>query len=77
MARPKSNGTNTSTVTIGFEAKLWRTADKLRNNMGAVEYKQVVLGLSTQIPACLWFFWKNEHAGKCRGVAELELALAA
>jgi hypothetical protein len=28
MARPKSNGTKeTSTATIGFEAKLWLTAD--------------------------------------------------
>jgi type I restriction enzyme M protein len=34
-----------STATIGFEAKLWLTADKLRNNMDAAEYKHVVLGL--------------------------------
>ncbi len=45
MARTKTNGTNTSTATIGFEAKLWLTADKLRNNMDAAEYKHVVLGL--------------------------------
>ncbi|PIN77706.1 N-6 DNA methylase, partial [Candidatus Woesearchaeota archaeon CG10_big_fil_rev_8_21_14_0_10_34_8] len=31
--------------TIGFEDKLWKTADKLRNNMDAAEYKHVVLGL--------------------------------
>ena len=31
--------------TLGFEAKLWKTADKLRNNMDAAEYKHVVLGL--------------------------------
>ncbi len=31
--------------TIGFESKLWQTADKLRNNMDAAEYKHVVLGL--------------------------------
>jgi type I restriction enzyme M protein len=31
--------------TVGFEAKLWLTADKLRNNMDAAEYKHVVLGL--------------------------------
>ena len=38
MARPKSNGSpNISTATIGFEAKLWLTADKLRNNMDAAE----------------------------------------
>jgi len=30
---------------IGFENKLWQTADKLRNNMDAAEYKHVVLGL--------------------------------
>ena len=30
---------------LGFEAKLWLTADKLRNNMDAAEYKHVVLGL--------------------------------
>jgi type I restriction enzyme M protein len=34
-----------STATIGFEAKLWLAADKLRNNMDAAEYKHVVLGL--------------------------------
>ena len=45
MARTKSNGTNTSTANLGFEAKLWLTADKLRNNMDAAEYKHVVLGL--------------------------------
>jgi len=36
----KSNGAN-----LGFEEKLWRTADKLRSNMDAAEYKHVVLGL--------------------------------
>ena len=30
---------------INFENKLWQTADKLRNNMDAAEYKHVVLGL--------------------------------
>jgi type I restriction enzyme M protein len=47
MARAKSSssGVSASTATIGFEAKLWLTADKLRNNMDAGEYKHVVLGL--------------------------------
>lgn len=45
MARTKSDKTSSSTATIGFEAKLWLTADKLRNNMDAAEYKHVVLGL--------------------------------
>jgi len=41
MAAPKQN----NSATIGFEAKLWLAADKLRNNMDAAEYKHVVLGL--------------------------------
>ena len=48
MARSSKTSTKTSaksTATIGFEAKLWLTADKLRNNMDAAEYKHVVLGL--------------------------------
>src|SRR5258706_10142068 len=32
-------------ATLGFETKLWATADALRNNMDAAEYKHVVLGL--------------------------------
>ncbi|MDO9244502.1 MAG: type I restriction-modification system subunit M N-terminal domain-containing protein, partial [Rhodocyclaceae bacterium] len=36
---------NDSSANLGFEAKLWLTADKLRNNMDAAEYKHVVLGL--------------------------------
>ncbi|PIN94132.1 N-6 DNA methylase [Candidatus Pacearchaeota archaeon CG10_big_fil_rev_8_21_14_0_10_31_24] len=30
---------------LSFERKLWQTADKLRSNMDAAEYKHVVLGL--------------------------------
>jgi type I restriction enzyme M protein len=48
-----------STATIGFEAKLWLTADKLRNNMDAVEYKHVVLGL-------IFLKYISDTAGKCR-----------
>jgi HsdM N-terminal domain len=36
---------NGSDALVGFEAKLWQMADKLRNNMDAAEYKHVVLGL--------------------------------
>jgi len=43
MSRNASS--NSSTANIGFEAKLWLAADKLRNNMDAAEYKHVVLGL--------------------------------
>ncbi len=35
-----NNGAN-----LGFEQKLWSSADKLRSNMDAAEYKHVVLGL--------------------------------
>ena len=41
----KSKASSTGSATLGFEAKLWLTADKLRNNMDAAEYKHVVLGL--------------------------------
>jgi HsdM N-terminal domain len=39
---PKANGNGAA---LGFEAKLWLGADKLRNNLDAAEYKHVVLGL--------------------------------
>src|SRR5687767_13369356 len=42
-AHSQLNGS--SFANLGFEAKLWLTADKLRNNMDAGEYKHVVLGL--------------------------------
>lgn len=48
MAGKRASGAQASlknSATIGFEAKLWLTADKLRNNMDAGEYKHVVLGL--------------------------------
>ena len=43
--RAPRKGKATGTANLGFEAKLWLTADKLRNNMDAAEYKHVVLGL--------------------------------
>ena len=47
MTRPKTTGGEgkNSAASLGFEAKLWLAADKLRNNMDAAEYKHVVLGL--------------------------------
>jgi type I restriction enzyme M protein len=45
MARKTSTKPANSTANLGFEAKLWLAADKLRNNMDAAEYKHVVLGL--------------------------------
>ncbi len=47
MPRPPKakSAAKDSTANLGFEAKLWLAADKLRNNMDAAEYKHVVLGL--------------------------------
>jgi type I restriction enzyme M protein len=39
------NSANGNSANLGFEAKMWTAADKLRNNMDAAEYKHVVLGL--------------------------------
>ena len=40
MAKAATSGAN-----LGFEAKLFLTADKLRGSMDASEYKHVALGL--------------------------------
>jgi type I restriction enzyme M protein len=45
MAKKSKSTAKDSSANIGFEAKLWLAADKLRNNMDAAEYKHVVLGL--------------------------------
>ena len=45
MPRTSNKAPKDSTAHLGFEAKLWLAADKLRNNMDAAEYKHVVLGL--------------------------------
>src|ERR1700687_37773 len=41
----KNAGSNTNGGDLGFEAKLWQAADKMRGNLDAAEYKHVVLGL--------------------------------
>ncbi len=43
--KAKRSAAADSSANLGFEAKLWLAADKLRNNMDAAEYKHVVLGL--------------------------------
>jgi hypothetical protein len=58
-ARPPKTGSKDSTAHLGFEAKLWLAADKLRNNMDAAEYKHVVLGL-------IFLKYISDTAGKCR-----------
>ncbi len=40
-----NNSKADTTANLGFEAQLWASADALRNNMDAAEYKHVVLGL--------------------------------
>ena len=43
---PKTaKATSKTTIQEPFEAELWKTADKLRKNIDAAEYKHVVLGL--------------------------------
>jgi hypothetical protein len=47
MPTSRKNGYRTSTTGthLGYEATFWATADKLRGNLDAAEYKHVVLGL--------------------------------
>ena len=46
MAKKKAETkTSGNGANLGFEQTLWQSADKLRNNMNAAEYKHVVLGL--------------------------------
>ncbi len=45
LSRKRANGRQPNGANLGFEEKLWKAADKLRNNMDAAEYKHVVLGL--------------------------------
>jgi hypothetical protein len=40
---------------LGFEARLWQTADDLRNNMDAAEYKYVILGRSSATRGMLFY----------------------
>jgi type I restriction enzyme M protein len=41
----KPNGKNGNGGSLGFEAELFKAADKLRGNMEPSEYKHVALGL--------------------------------
>jgi type I restriction enzyme M protein len=43
--KPKATSAPPAAKTNGFEATLWASADKLRGNMDAAEYKHVALGL--------------------------------
>ena len=43
--RSAKSAANDTVTNLGFESKLWLAADKLRNNMDAAEYKQLLLRL--------------------------------
>ncbi|MBU4401452.1 MAG: type I restriction-modification system subunit M, partial [Actinobacteria bacterium] len=45
VKKPRKKESKNNGATLGFEAKMWEAADKLRSNMDAAEYKHVVLGL--------------------------------
>jgi type I restriction enzyme M protein len=45
MANKGNSRVESSGANLGFEKTLWQTADKMRSNMDAAEYKHVVLGL--------------------------------
>ena len=45
MAKKDTKTKNGNGANLGFEQVLWQSADKLRNDMDAAEYKHVVLGL--------------------------------
>lgn len=45
MANKKNDKNSNNGAKLGFEEKLWQTADKLRGHLDAAEYKHVVLGL--------------------------------
>lgn len=58
MARGRhSNSAKSNGATQGFEDTRWAAADKLRDNMDAVEYKYIVQGLIVPMP-------KNNNRGK-------------
>jgi type I restriction enzyme M protein len=52
-------------MSLGFEETLWKTADKLRNNMDAAEYKHVVLGL-------IFLKYISDSFNECRKQLEAE-----
>lgn len=43
--KKKSDSPTSAGASLGFEEKLWQSADKLRGSIDAAEYKHVVLGL--------------------------------
>ena len=44
MARPQKKNSGNGGANLGFEAKLWAAADKLRGNTEPSDYKHVASG---------------------------------
>jgi hypothetical protein len=72
-ARPQTNNGNGNGANLGYEAELFKAADKLRGSMEPSDYKHVVLGLiflkhitdrmtETQLPATIGDRQKNYTA---------------
>ncbi len=57
MARTKSNGTNTSTATIGFEAKLWLTVTAQRESAGEAPLGIFVANMQAKYNHPLMLLW--------------------
>ena len=62
---PKKLAGKNNVIEEGLETKLWKAADKLRNNMDAAEYKHIVLELifrhysrSVALSACRFAFYE-------------------
>lgn len=53
MVKAKAKKSTDTVANLGFEAKLWLTADKLRNNMDAVEYMFVLSEQYVEMPGKL------------------------
>jgi type I restriction enzyme M protein len=70
MGSPSEKNGKNSGATIGFEAKLWQTADKLRNSMDAAQYEHVVLGLI--LLKYISDSFEEMHAGLSAGEGEYE-----
>lgn len=79
MARKPSSKPADATANLGFQARLWITTDKLRNNMDAAEYEHVLVPCKGRIlvPACgsAAMFVQSEsflliHGGRIGGISK-------
>lgn len=81
VKRKAASPKDSSTATIGFEAKLWLAADKLRNNMDAADWSGATKSLPKESPegerggahqykhvvlGLIFLKYISDTAGKCR-----------